>query len=296
MADTTGEQDLRAENFEKIVKGFALAEFKMKQLVMENSSNSWIETYYRETATELSGGTGSAVKGIPRLANFPYGEVSWTKVQAYIQKFGMEGVISWEDAKTDNIDVVARTLLRVARAVAYAVDLGIYCALYEATTNVVDCAVGSEWDSATVANRDPIQNILDGKREIAIDNFDPDNGNGYLLVNPTSYASLLGNTKVINNPSFKMADVVANGVVGQVCGLKIIVSNVVGVATAGASSGTDAALIVIAKECGTWKSASPLSVFTIEDKGIKYTVRAFEMGVCQATTPNAMCKLTNVKA
>ena len=89
MADTTGEQDLRTENFEAMVKGFALQEFKMKQLVSVSTSNAWVETYYRETADELTGGSGSAVKGIPRLANFPYGEPSWTKVQSYIEKYGM---------------------------------------------------------------------------------------------------------------------------------------------------------------------------------------------------------------
>jgi hypothetical protein len=286
MADTTGEQDLRAENFESIVKGFALQEFKMKQLVMVNSSTSWIETYYRETATELTGGTDDSVRGIPRLANFPYGEVSWTKVQALIEKYGMEGVVSWEDAITDNIDVVARTLLRIARAVAYAVDSQIYSVLSGAAGNTVACSAGYEWDSATVANRDPIQNILNAKKELAIDNFDPDR-NGYICLSPKDYANLLGNSKVVNNPSYKAADVVANGVVGQICGLKIIVSNVV---TA------DQALVVIAKECGTWKEAAGLTVFTIVDKGIKYTIRAYEMGVCQATTPNAICTITNTAA
>lgn len=287
MADTTGEQDLRAENFEKMVKGFALQEFKMKQLVMVQSSNAWIETYYRETATELTGGLGSAVKGVPRLANFPYGEVSWTKVQAYIEKYGMEGVISWEDAMMDNVDVIARTLLRISRAVAYAVDSQIYAVLDGAAGNTVAVAAGSEWDSATVANRDPIQNLLNAKKELYIDNFDPDGNESFLVVSPKDYANLLGNSKVINNPTFKAADVVSNGVVGKLVGLKIIVSNVV---TA------DRALVVIAKECGTWKAASPLSVFTMEDKGVKYTIRAYEMGVCQATTPNAICTITNTQA
>ena len=110
MADTTGQADLRAENVAKIVTGFALQSYKMKQLCMMSPSSSWIESYYRETATELTGGLGSNVKGIPRLANFPYGEVSWTKVSSYIEKYGMEGVISWEDAVTNNVDVIARTL------------------------------------------------------------------------------------------------------------------------------------------------------------------------------------------
>ncbi|MDD5051010.1 MAG: hypothetical protein PHV93_04730 [Candidatus Pacebacteria bacterium] len=284
MVDTTGEQDLRAENFEKIVKGFALQEFKMKQLVMESSSNAWIETYYRETATELTGGLGSAVKGIPRLANFPYGEPSWTKVQSYIEKYGMEGVVSWEDAMTDNVDVIARTLLRISRAVAYAVDSQIYTALLGAAGNTVAVVAGFEWNSAVIANRDPIQNILDAKKELYVDNFNPDQ-NGFLVVNPAEYAYLLGNAKITNSPTFKSADVITNGVVGQICGLKIIVSNVVTTDT-----GT---LVVIAKECGTWKAAAPLSVHTIPDDGVKYTIRAFEMGVCQVQTPNAICSITN---
>ena len=284
MADTTGELDLRAENFEAMVKGFALQEFKMKQIVMEQTSNAWVETYYRETATELTGGLGSAVKGIPRLANFPYGEPSWTKVQSYILKYGMEGVVAWEDAMSDNIDVIARTLLRISRAVAYAVDTEIYTVLKAAIGSTVTVAAGSEWNSATIANRDPIANILEAKKDLYALNFDPDN-NGYILLNPVEYSYLLGNSKIVNNPSFKAADVVANGVVGQICGLKIIVSNVVTTDT-----GT---LVVIGKECGTWKSAAGLTVFTTPDKGVKYTIRAYEMGVCQATCPNAIVLITN---
>lgn len=282
-----GESALRAEHFEAMVKGFALQEFRMKQLVMVNSSSSWVETYYRETATELTGGLGSAVRGVPRLANFPYGEVSWTKVQAYIEKYGMEGVVSWEDAMTNNIDVIARTLLRISRAVASAVDAQIYSVLETAAGNSVAVTAGYEWDSATIANRDPIQNLLNAKKELYIDNFDPDAGNGYVCLSPKDYANLLGNSKVINNPTFKAADIVSNGVVGQIVGLKIIVSNVV---TA------DKALVVIAKECGTWKEAAPLTVHTITDEGVKYTIRAYAMGVCQATTPNAIVTITNTQA
>jgi hypothetical protein len=287
MPDTTGELDLRAINYEKIVKGFALQEFKMKQVVTESSSSSWQESYYRETASELTGGTGSAVKGVPRLANFPYGEPSWTLVNSYIEKYGMEGVVSAEDEMLDNVDVIARTLLRISRAVAYAVDSQIYTVLLAAVGNTVAVSVGYEWDSATIAQRDPISNILDAKKELAIDNFDPDNGNTYLIVSPKQYRYILSNSKVVSNPSFKTADVVSNGVVGQICGLKIIVF--VGVTA-------DSCLVAIAKECGTWKSAAGLTTHVIKDPGIKTTIRAYEMGVCQANAPNALCSITNVEA
>jgi hypothetical protein len=282
---TIGDTDLRAENFERMVKGFAMQEFKMKDLVMISTSNAWIETYYQESATELTGGLGSAVKGIPRLANFPYGEVSWTKVQGYIEKYGMEGIISWEDAMSDNIDVIARELLRIARAVAYAVDNQIFSVLYAASSvNVVAITAGYEWDSATVANRDPIQNILNAKKELMIDNFNPDK-NGFICLNPKDYANLSGNSK-IQNYFGKFVDASGKGY-STICNLNIIVSNVV---TA------DVVLVAISKECGTWKQAAPLTSFTTIDKGVKYTVRAYEIGVCQATTPNALCRITNTAA
>ena len=59
---TTGMADLRAENVSRIVTGFALQEYRFKQLCMVQSSNSWKETYFKETAADLTGGTGSAVQ------------------------------------------------------------------------------------------------------------------------------------------------------------------------------------------------------------------------------------------
>ena len=66
MADTVGQVNLRAENISKVVTGFALQEYTMKEICMVQSSNSWTETYYQETAADLTGGTGAAVKGVPR--------------------------------------------------------------------------------------------------------------------------------------------------------------------------------------------------------------------------------------
>jgi hypothetical protein len=282
MADTTGQADLRAENVSRIVKGFALQEYKMKQLCMIESSSAWTETYYQETATELSGGLGSAVKGVPRLANFPYGEVSWTKTSGRKLKPGLEGVISWEDVKTNNIPMIARTLLRIARAVAASVDAEIAAAIVASAGNTK--AANATWDNAVIADRDPIQDILDAKSLIAIDNYNPDK-NGYLLLHPTGYAHLLGNANVRNAGQFYTDSVTKNGIVGRILGLTIISSNSV----------TDGgAQVVIAKEALTWKSVVGLTVKTIEDPGVKYTIRAFEVGQIQVVNPNAICKITGI--
>ena len=284
MADSVGQVLLRAENVAREVTGFALASYKMKQLCMVTSSSSWVESYYKETSTELTGGTGHAVRGVPRLSNFPYGEVTFAKTSSYLEKYGLEGQISMEDAMTDSIDVIARTLLRIGRAVANAVDVQIEAVISADAGNSVAIAQGSGWNSATLANRDPIQNILNAQREIAIDNYDILDGTGFLLLNPTDYANLIGNSKIISNPTFKAADVVANGVVGQILGLKIIVSNVVTISQA---------YVVKAKEALNWKEAQALTVQTITDPGIKTTIRAWEIGVAQSPNVNAMAKITN---
>lgn len=285
MADTTGEQDLRAENFSKIVKGFALQEYKMKQLCMIETSSAWTETYYKETAADLEGKDTTAsgtVKGVPRLANFPYGEVSWTKTSGRNVKHAMEGVLSWEDIKTDNVPVIARTLLRIARAVTKSVDTVIAAAIVSEAGNTT--AANATWDNAAVGSRDPIQDILDAKALIEIDNYDS-NVNGALLLHPTDFSHAIGNANIRNAGQFYTSDVTKNGVVGRALGLTWIVGNSV---TEGGAQ------VVIGKEAMTWKSVAPLTVKTIDDPGIKQTIRAFEVGQLQVTNPDAICKITGV--
>ena len=282
MADTTGEADLRTENVSRIVKGFALQEYKMKQVCMIESSNAWTETYYKETAADLTGGTGSGVEGVPRLANFPYGEVSWTKTSARNVKHAMEGIISWEDSLTNNVPMIARTLLRIARAVAKSVDGVIAAAILANAGNTK--AANATWDNAVIADRDPIQDILDAKAMIAVDNYNPDK-NGKLLVHPTDFAHLLGNPNIRNAGQFYTDSVTRNGVVGTLCGLSIISSNSV---TEGGAQ------VIIAREACTWKSVVGLTVKSIEDPGIKHTIRAWEVGQIQVVNEDTICKITGV--
>lgn len=282
MADTTGEADLRAENVSRIVTGFALQEYKMKQLCMIQSSNSWTETYYKETAADLTGHATGGVSGVPRLAQFPIGEVSWTETSGRNIKHAMEGIISWEDAKTNAIDVIARTLLRIARAVASSVDSAIAAIIVSGAGNTE--TANATWNNAIIADRDPVQDILDAKAFIEVDNYNPNN-NGYLLVNPTNFAELLGNASVRNAGQFYTDDVTRNGRVGRICGLTIISSNSV---TEGGAQ------VVVAKEALTWKSVVGLTVKTIEDPGIKYTIRAYEVGQIQVINSDAICKITGV--
>lgn len=291
MAQTVGQVDIRGENISKIVTGFALQEYIMKQLTMVQTSNKWKETYFVETAADLTTNIGNDIEGIPRLANFPHAEVSWTEKSSVHIKHGAEGVISWEDLRTNDVDVMARTLLRMARAVTRSVDRNIWDVLTEErkgseyTINTLAIAAGSEWDSLDVAAQNPIQNILDAKTEISIDNYNPDK-NGFLVLNPKDYANLLGNANIRNAGQFYTDDVTKNGRVGHILGLKVIVSN---------SVTPDFAAVIVAKECATWKSVAALTTKTIEEPGINMIIRTWEMGVCQLKNPECVCLISNTQ-
>ena len=288
MADTVGMADLRAERVNRIVKGFAMQKYKLKNLCTIEKSSAAIESYYKETKAQLTGGVGDSVKGVPRLASFPYGEVSETKVSSYPVKHGMTGIVSWEDELTNNLPMVDRTLLRIAEAVAYSVDTDINTGISAASgINTFVLTAGSEWSSATIANRDPIGDILKAIRYLEVDNYDPRGMGFQIVISPTQYEYLLNNAKVINNPTFKSADVVTNGVVGQICGGQIIVSNAV---TA------DQCYIIIGKLALTWQEVAPLQTEIIKDPMIKTTIRSAEYGCLQVPHVEAICKITNVEA
>ena len=290
MADTVGMQDIRGENISKVITVLANAEYVFKQLVNVETSNKWKETYYKEAAADLTGGTGSAIEGVPRNAAFPSVEVGWTLASSYHLKHGAQTNISWEDVITDEIDVMQRSMIKVARAISKSVDINIWNTLTEnqtpSTINTLPLTVGYEWDSTTIANRDPIQDILNAKKLLYEDNYNPDR-NGFLVLNPKDYANILGNANVRNAGQFYTDDVTRNGKVGFILGLKVLVSNNV---TA------DKAAVIIGGECGTWKSAAPLTSVVIEDKGLGYTLRSWEVGCCQLKNPQAVCLITNTAA
>jgi len=133
MADSIGMQDIRGINIDKAVTGFALTSYVFKdRLCMVESSSNWEDRYYKETAADLTAnGTGNTIEGVPRLATFPSMDVTWTLVQSYHKKFGAETTISHEDEISNSVDTISRSLLRIGRAVAKAVDAEIWDVITE---------------------------------------------------------------------------------------------------------------------------------------------------------------------
>ena len=282
MADTVGEQDIRAESFSRIVKGFALKNYKLMQLCMVESSSAWTEHYFRENAADLTGGTGSDVKEVPRGGPFPYGEVGWTRVSGVNIKHGMDVRIFWEDVKMNNIPMITRTLLRVARAVTKSVDAVIASVILTEAGNTV--AANATWDNSVIADRDPIQDLLNARATLQVDNYDPDK-NAKLICHPNDMKNLLGNPNIRNAGQFYTNKVTADGKIGGMLGVDFIETTSV---TEGGAQ------LVLVKQACTWKKVVGMSVFTKIDPGVDYSIRAWEVGQIQVTDPNAICSITGI--
>ncbi len=288
MPDRQGQQDVQGENISRAVKGFGLKKFKLRQVLQINSSDKLTETYYRETAAELTpGGETWSIQGVARGAAFPHLDPSWTKITGRHIKFAGETSIFIEDKLLDAIDVHRRAIIRVGRAIVNQSDSYIYTTLSGAS-GIGTAAAAATWDSTTIADRDPIGDILAGIQNLDESNYDALE-NGFLLVSPKDYKNLMRNSKVINNPSFKTADVVSNGRVGQISGLTIIKTT---------SVTADEALIIVGQIAATWKGAVPMrsNVDSQTHWGIKDILASYEIGHVQVTDPAAIYKITNTQA
>lgn len=281
MADPATSFDLRKEVVDAVVKNFALEEFKMLPLCSVVATSGWKQTYFDETDADLSGGLGSNVKGIPRLAAFPFGQVTWTEVNARLAKYGMDSVLSWEDVHKLSIDSKARTMLRNARAVANSVDTAI---ITELATTTATAGASATWDNDDISLRNPIKDIMTAISQMQVNNWDPlANGRGFIVLHPTNHMELLTNESIRNAGQFYTSAVTEKGKVSYICGLKIIVAN---------SATENTVLLGIDKDALTWYEGSPLKTEVIEDPAVKYTIRSWQVGVPVLINNNAAYKIT----
>ena len=278
-----GSTILRKEIVSGVIKGRADASYKFKQAVSINTTNAWDNSFFREDSAALASQTGYPSK-ISRGGNFPQASVNWTKHIKTIEKYGLEDNIIWEDILTDNINVQARTLFKIADGVAKAVDDQIWDDLTE-NRNPVDMQSfsvfstnspisGRPWDVASAAIIDDLM-----KAKQLIGQFNYPTNNLMCFISERDHRSII---KFLTDsgaqyPSISEATA-TNGKVGKLVGIQFIVSN---------SVTASFALVVVPKVVATWQAAVPLSTDVTEDPFKSVRVRAVEEGVLQITDPSA---------
>lgn len=280
LGSETGTINVRAQFFDSAIKQIAQQLYKFKQAVTISSTGAWKNFFYRESTDDLTGLTGNATKGIPRGAAFPQSTVTWQRVQTVIEKYGLEDNIFWEDIISNEIDVRNRTMFKLGRGVAKAVDDEIWDTMSEgqtvsATNTLISAKNENGWDSSSAAI---IDNIMQAKQNITQANYDV--GNLMMFINPLDHRNLIKylTDKGAQFPSLG-TEMAKNGSIGRLLGVNIIVSN---------SVTTSYALIVVPKIAGTWKEMVPLTTVTKDDPGKSLMIRSYEMGVTQLTDPLAV--------
>lgn len=281
MADTPGMLDLQGEAIDTVVKNYALESFTMLQVCSTIGTSKATNTYYEETDSDITkttttGITDTSFAGLPPGANFPIVEHSWTEINERVSKHGADNVMTWEVWNLSAIDVKARMMERVGRAIAHSVDSAIVTEL--ATTTNTAAAVQT-WDNATESLQQPLKDILTGISAMAINNWNAYN-NCYIIMHPTNFMELMNNP-VIRNASETI--VKENGRVMKVAGVTVIVNN---------ASTEDTVLMCIGQSAMSWYEAKPLTTHVIERPGIDFTIRAWQMGVPVLVNNNAAYKIT----
>jgi len=283
MADQAGEADLRKEDIDSVVKNYALENLSMTQVCTIVKTSSSANVYYQETDSDItktvtSGLTGTSFGGHPSGALFPNVEHSWTETTERVKQHGADNVIDWNVWKLSAIDVKARMLERIGRAIAKSVDTAIITEL-ATTTNTAESA--GSWDNATESLQMPLKDILVGIAGMQIDNWNPYK-NCYLIVHPTNFMELMNNP-VIRNATQTI--ITSAGRTTTIAGCSVIVNN---------ASTENTALMCIGKSAMTWYEAQPLTTYVKEDPGQTLLIRAYQMGVPVLINNNAAWKITGV--
>ena len=286
MADKSGQADIRGLNIDKLAKGFADEILQMKRFVTVSKTKAREVRWYQKTSGFLDSSDTSAItasqiantsdKSLPVVV-----EQSWTRNTSYIRKYFVESpIISAEDIKDSDIDILATNIRDLVRAVANQVDLRIYNIITEDQTPVnieTTAATGTGWDDAV--NGNPILDLMTAKQKIRSNSYDL--SSAVLVINPIEEKNLVNwliSVKGSSIPAFS-SDKVKSGIVMEILGLRVVVST---------QAVTDYAAVWIPSRSATWKQFMPITAVTIQDPGIGTKIRVWEEGECLLTDPKSV--------
>lgn len=288
---TSGQSTIRGIDIDKAVKGFADQEYVLKKYVTVTPTSAREIRWYKKTAGTLSGTTTTGITGnnianVSQLARPNVVEQSWTRQTSYVRKYFVESpMISEEDIRDSDVDILATNIRDLVRAVTSAVDTRIFNVLTESLSPSdinTGAATGTGWDDGT--NGNPILDIMVAKQKIQTNNYDAEGA--ILYINPIEHKNLINyliNTKGSSIPAFS-SQRVGDGVVMEILGLRVVVSN---------NATTDYAVVFVPQRAATWKSFMGITSAVITDEGIGRKIRVWEEGEAILTDPKAVHLITD---
>lgn len=291
MADTSAMAEIRGIDIDKLAKGFADEEFIFKKFVVNSTTSAREIRWYKKTAgvldsSDTSGITASQIANTAFKSRPVVVEQSWTRQTSYVRKYFVESpVLTDEDIKDTDVDILATNVRDLVRAVANQVDTRIWNVITEnlSPTNInTAAATGTGWDDTT--NGNPILDILAGKQAIRSYGYNPEGC--VLVMNSIEHKNLLNyliSVKGSSIPNFS-SEKVKSGVVMEILGCQVLVSE---------NATTDYVCLWVPNRAATWKSFTAITSVTVKDPGIGTKIRVWEEGECLLTDPRAVHLITD---
>jgi len=292
----SGEANIRGLDIDKLAKGFADKMFVLKRFVQVSKTKARLIRWYQkgvafDALIDSPNTTGITTSDILNTADKALGvvaEQAWTRKSSTVQKYMVESpLISMEDIKDSDVDVLATNVRDLVRAVTNQVDAQIYSVLTESQSpsDILNTASTQDgWDD--VVTGDPILDILNAKQLIMAQNYDLSSGNGVIMMNPIEFKHLMQfliSVKGSSIPSFSSKKV-ENGVMTELLGLKVVSTT---------TAVTDSVVVFVRNRAVTWKMFMPMQSVVIDDPGIGKKIRVWEEGVALLTDPKAVHLITD---
>jgi len=226
----SAEQNIRGIDIDKLAKGFSDEAIILKRYCTISKTMAREVRWYQKTAgflgsPDTTGITTDHILNTSFKARPFVVEQSWTRNTSYVKKYFVESpLISMEDIRDTDIDVLATNVRDLVRAVANQVDVSIYDAITDDSARLTTAAVADGWDDT--ATGDPIKDLLVAQQKIRAQGYDL--GGAVLLINSIEHQNLLTfliNVKGSSIPDFS-SEKVRTGVVMNLLGLQVVVSEV----------------------------------------------------------------------
>lgn len=296
MAETSGMAEIRGLDVEKLLKGFSDEEIIFKRFVTVTPTSAREIRWYQKTSgyldtTDTTGMTTSRMANVPQLAQPESIEQSITRQTDYVKKYMVDSpVISMEDMRDADIDILAMNIRDIVRGISRQVDSRIWEVLTEGriaatTTGLITVSGGWATGGATA---NIIKDALRAKQTIRAQGYDPEGAQWFM--NSTDHTNMMNwliNQAGSNIPAYTSAMIREPGVAMNILGLNVVVSENV-------TSNYNA--VAQTKRAVTWKTFTPITSTTIVDPGIGTKIRCWEEGEAILTDPKAVCLLSGSAA
>lgn len=298
MADIPGQADIRGIDVDRTVKGFADKLLVMEKYVAVTPTSAREIRWFQKTngfltGTTTTGITASTIANVAEKARPALVNQSWTRNTSYVRKYFVESeMISVEDIKDNDVDVLLTTIRDLVLAVQNQVNTRIWDVLTESQTavNINSVTSNAAWNTASYTGVNIVEDLMDAKKAIFDQGYDPEGA--ILFLNSLNHKSLITwliDGKGSSIPQFS-SQKVQDGVVMEILGLKVVVSHVV--------TADKAAVVVPFKDVNTpwactFKEFMPITSVTITDEGIGKKIRVWREGEAILHDPKAVTLINN---